>query len=433
MTAPETSRQSRAGTTPDRAGGVETPPDRRPGAGTTPDGPRGAGTAPDRIAVLAMWVAFVAWTVLFAWVHRHHLAGAWHYFMTGARLLRSDDAPGGLYLYAHHPELQIGPLAFVAALPMTWLPAQVGRVLAVVVMTALGPLALALVIRLIPAGDPRRRLTRVVPAGLLLLTVWAELGSKTGHLDDVLALLLALLAMHAVSRRRPVLAALLLAGSADCKPWALAFVAMLLALPRADWWRAGIVWVGGVLVAWLPFVLVDPATVHALADFVLPNSPASALRAIGIMSPHTPPWDRPAQILLGAGLGVVAVRRGAWPAVLVVALAVRVLLDPSVFTYYTAGLLLGAVVLDLVVSQWRLPWTTLGGFVLVYLPRYVDGPLGLHPATSGVMRATYCLSVLALVVFGRLGHPRPDTSSPDAPAPWTGARRTSTRAPAARR
>ena len=370
---------------------------------TTTTSSRLRGLTPDRAEAMVMWAVLVGWTVLFAWLHRHNLAGAWRYFMTGARLLRMDDAPGGLHLYAHHPELQIGPLAFLIALPWTWLPSGLGRWLAVLLMTAAGPVALGLAVRLVPKGDPRRRLGHVLPAGLLLLTVWTELGSKTGHLDDILALLLAVLAMNAVAARRPLLAALLLAGSADSKPWALAFVVLLLALPRGDWIRAGAVWAAAVVVAWLPFVLADPATVHALTNFVLPNSPASALRAIGVVAPHTPPWDRPVQVLLGAGLGALAVRRGRWPAVLVLALAVRVLLDPSVFTYYTAGLLLGALVVDVVVARWRFPWLTAAGFVLVYLPRYLDGPLGLHPSTSGLMRAAYCLAVIAVVLLGPLG------------------------------
>lgn len=363
---------------------------------------------PDRVAVVATWVVFLAWTLFFAWVHRHNLAGSWHYFLRGAGLLETDDAPGGLHLYATHPELQIGPLAFVATLPWTLVPTGIGRLIAVVLMTGLGLVSLALVVRLIPAADARRRLSRVVPAGLLLLTVWTELATKTGHFDDVLALVLALLAMHAVARRRPVLAALLLAGAADSKPWAIAFVALLVVLPRSDWLRAGAIWAGAVAVAWLPFVLADPHTLHAVSSFVLPNSPSSALRAIGVLSAHTPRWDRPVQMVVGAGLAALAVRRGAWPAVIVVALAVRVLLDPSVFTYYTAGLLLGAVVFDLVATSWRLPWATIAGFLLVYLPRYVDKPLDLGPSASGLLRAAYCIGVVAVVLFGRLGWTRPD-------------------------
>jgi len=365
---------------------------------TTGAGPTRRWLSPDNVSVVLTWTAFVVWTAFFAWVHRHNLAGAMHYFRTGARLMQTDDAPGGLHLYADHPELQIGPLAFLAAMPWTFLSVGAGRLVAVVVLCSLGPAALALIVRLVPVGDPRRAMRRVVPAGLLLLVVWTELAAKTGHLDDVLALLLTLLALNAAARQRPLLAALLLAGAADSKPWALAFVPILLMLPRPDWLRAAAVWVGAIAAAWLPFVLADPATVHALATFVLPNAPSSALRAIGVLSPHTPPWDRAAQIVLGATLGAVAVRRGHWPAVVVVALAVRVLLDPSVFTYYTAGLLLGAVLLDLVGTSWRLPWATMAGFVLVYLPRYVSGPLDLGAATDGVLRAAYCLGIIALVL-----------------------------------
>jgi peptidoglycan/LPS O-acetylase OafA/YrhL len=75
---------------------------------------------------------------------------------------------------------------------------------------------------------------------------------------------------------------------------------------------------------------------------------ASSLRALGVTTPNTPSWDREAQIALGCGLGVLAVLRRRWPAVLALGIGARIVLDPSVYTYYTAGFALGVLIWDLV-------------------------------------------------------------------------------------
>jgi hypothetical protein len=108
--------------------------------------------------------------------------------------------------------------------------------------------------------------------------------------------------MHAIARCRTIPAALLLAASADAKPWALAFIPLLLVLPRDRWQRAVPVWLAAVAAAWLPFVLADPQTLHA-GGFAIPNVASSSLRALGVTAASTPSWDRPVQLLLGAALG----------------------------------------------------------------------------------------------------------------------------------
>ena len=76
----------------------------------------------------------------------------------------------------------------------------------------------------------------------------------------------------------------------------------------------------------------------------------------------------------------MAVRRGRWPAVLLVAVAARILLDPGVYAYYTAGALLGTIVVDLVVTRWRVPWATATAAVLLYAARFTHEliPFSLH-------------------------------------------------------
>lgn len=102
--------------------------------------------------------------------------------------------------------------------------------------------------------------------------------------------------------------------------------------------------------AWVPFLLYDGRTLIA-ARFTIPTATSSGLRALGFTYPHTPSWDRPAQLILGCLLGMLAVTRGRRTAVIVLGTAARILLDPEVYSYYTAGILLGAVAYDLVLRS----------------------------------------------------------------------------------
>src|SRR3981081_1606911 len=72
---------------------------------------------------LVPWAAVAAWTALWAWLQSNPSGLSWHFFVSGSTLLFHGS---GLNVYAEHPELQIGPLAFVAAAPRVGRPA-VGR------------------------------------------------------------------------------------------------------------------------------------------------------------------------------------------------------------------------------------------------------------------------------------------------------------------
>jgi hypothetical protein len=336
------------------------------------------------------------WSALWAAFHAHAAGQSWHFFAEGGHLLSSGGATGGLHLYATHPALQIGPLALAVSAALNALGTGTGRVVALVAMSATGLPLLAAVWRLVPAPERLRR-GRLLAGGLLFLPVWTELTTHFGHLDDVLALCFSVAAVHAVSRRQPVWAGLALAAAADAKPWAAAFVALALALPRRDRWPALGVFVAGVAAAWLPFVVADPHTLVA-AQFMIPNDYSSALRAIGVNSAGTPWWDRPAQLALGAAVGCLAVRRGRWQAVILIVVAVRVLLDPGVYAYYTSGVLLGTLMVDLLISRWRLPWTTAIAGALLYAARFTNDlyPFTLHEL--GLLRTVFGIGVPALVL-----------------------------------
>ncbi len=304
----------------------------------------------------ALWLWLLAWAAPhFIWPHTLNLGSSWNFFPQGARQLFSER---GLHLYATAPNLQIGPLAFVVAEPLRFLGPSDGRYTAVVLMTALGPVALWLAGRLRVGGRAIDE-QRLLLAGLVLLPVWCEVATHFAHLDDVLALLFALGALLAVERGRPLAAGLLLAAAADSKPWAVAFVPLLLALAQPLRLRAALCWLGGLAVAWLPFLLADSGTLRA-ARFRIPTAASSTLHVFGVHAARTPGWDRPAQALLGVAVATAVVYRGHWPAVLLAAIAARLLLDPATKPYYTSGLVVATAVVDLWLTDRRIPWFTAG-------------------------------------------------------------------------
>ena len=343
-------------------------------------------------AVDAAWFPWV-WMALWSALQVGHTLVSWHFVATGAALLRSDSPGAGLHLYATHPQLQIGPLTFLAAAPLSGLPASLSGSVAAVVIAAAGPAMLLSLSHLphLTITDRQRGL-----AAAVLLPVWAELAVHYTHLDDALALVLLLAGMHAIARCRTIPAALLLAASADAKPWALAFIPLLLVLPRDRWQRAVLVWLAAVAAAWLPFVLADPQTLHA-GGFAIANVASSSLRALGVTGASTPSWDRPVQLLLGAALGVVAVRRGRWLVVPAVVVSVRMLLDPGAYPYYTAGLVLATVVLDVGWRRTRWPWVSMGVVLGLYAVRAM-GPLTPTNEVLGWLRLVTILCVLAVAL-----------------------------------
>lgn len=199
---------------------------------------------------------------------------------------------------------------------------------------------------------------------------------------------------------------------------------MLLALPCGQRWKALGIASGGVAAVWLPFVIADPHTLVA-ARFTIPNDHSSALRVLGVNAARTPWWDRPAQLSLGLAGGCLAVWRRRWPAVILLAVSARILLDPGVYSYYTSGALLGTVLVDLVVTRWRLPWVTVIGAALLYAARFTSEvfPFTLHEL--GVLRAVFAVGLPALVLGvpgwlmtrrpGR--HARGQEQAPAGPAP----------------
>jgi hypothetical protein len=287
---------------------------------------------------------------------------SWHFAAGGARLLFHVPFAhgGGLALFATRPNLQSGPLTFLLAEPITLFGRHNGLYPAQLVMSALGLVALLALERAAFAYRTDITASRirwtVLGGGLALLPIWTYTGVYWGHFDDILALLFTALALWAVAARKPLLVGLCLALAIDSKPWAAGFVALLPAVPGGWSWRSPRVRAIALLalvvaVFWLPFVIADGHTLSSLSGFTIPNTHDSALRALGVDDPQTPSWDRDAQILLGCVLGALAVWRRRWPAVLLVGVCARLILEPGDYPYYFLGLLLGALAWDLLAAR----------------------------------------------------------------------------------
>jgi len=354
-----------------------------------------------------VWLIFMIAGTLLAISHVGRMSGySWHYFTTGTKYLFSAS---GFQLYHVHPELQIGPLAFVVASPfILLLPSKVGEVLAMGVMMALALVLLGEIQKLGARHVPTRR-TLFLFIGLAVLVVWTEMSVRFGHLDDAFAIVLSVSALRTAKESRWVWTAIFLAAAVDFKPWAVAFLPILILLPSRRWLPAFALVVVGVAIVWGPFLVAAPSSVAA-GSFTIPNAPDSALRALGISNARTPTWCRPAQILLGALLALLLIARRRWAGVILMVIAVRVLLDPATKVYYDAGLIAGTAVVDLIVAAGVIPWLTTAVTLLIYLPGYV---LPAAATLRGDLRA-WCL--LGLIVTLPLLRRNAAMAWPDTPA-----------------
>lgn len=346
-----------------------------------------------------VWVALAGWALLLAAVHLPQLSGAWGYTQTGTELLVRGGPGGGLSLYSRHPELQMGPLTFAAGAVVLAFPAALRSAVLWAVMTAVGMVLVAAVARLGRTWRAPARLGRrtVAVGGAAVLAAWSVLAIPGGHLDDVLALGFTVAATAARRQGRWELAALLLAAAVDSKPWAIAFVPLLVDIhrPVRGQVRTAVVFSAAVAAVWAPFLLAD-RNLSALSGLRIPNAADSALRVLGYGGPLTPAWDRPAEFAGGIAVGLVAVVRGRPGGVLLAGLGVRLLLDPGTHTYYTAGLLLAAFVFDLISTTWTVPWATLIGFLLLFVPHLVLAQPGLADV-RGWLRAAATVGSILLV------------------------------------
>lgn len=360
--------------------------------------------------------------ILWAWAsywfaQRAFLSGGdWHYFVEGSKLLVGLNPtgfaePGGLHLFANYPELHMGPLSIVLAGLFALGPGD-GRIAAEAGMLALGPVIVLLLERAAVAARGLRSAVdddllpfATLTGGLILIRAWVEVAGPVAHLDDVLVIAAATVAVWCGATRHPLLAGAAFGLAVAGKTSGILLLPLLACFPRGAAIRAGAVGFGIALVAWLPFVLGDSGTMTAL-QVDQANDAASGLRALGIDTATTPDWVRPAQILAGLTLGGLAVLRGRWAAALLLAVGARLALDPAVFPYYMPGLVMAALAWDLVGARRPVPIWTLGAFFALHtLPQ-----TAASPEVQGFARVGIVLAALALLL------PRPRPGGSPAPA-----------------
>jgi hypothetical protein len=358
---------------------------------------------------LALWTAIAALRV---WPTS---ALSWHFFGDGGTALFGSS---GLHLYANNPGYQIGPIAFVISGALGVLGTTGARITAQVLMTIAGPLCITW---LVPVLPPRLRGRRVVLALIVMVPGWVILSVRWSHLDDVLAMAFTTLALRAILERRAIWAGIALALAAASKPWAIDFAPLLLILERRAWRPAAIALVGGLAVTWGPFIFSAPGTLHALQPNVL-LAPGSGLYALGFRGQIVPAWDRSVAFVVAIGAATMAVLRGRWAGVIIIAVAVRIALDPQNNAYYIGSVATAAVVYDLFGTEWRGPWLTLVSSAVFWQPFTADWNHRLttttgyahwwfsHLGAVGWIHLAWCVGVIALVLFG----PRPPAAHPEA-------------------
>lgn len=382
--------------------------------------PRPPGEHGGRHALLVVaLVLWAAWCAAGSWSPS---GLSWHYFADAGHALTHGS---GLAVYVDQPTLQVGPLAIVVAAGFDALGADAGLRVAQVVMAAVGPLLLLL---LAPQASGRRSWLRLLVAGALVVPAWTVLAVRWGHLDDVLAMAGGVIALAAAGRRRPGVASAGIAAAVAAKPWAVGFAPILLAPGLGGWPTLAGAGVAGVA-PWLPFVMAEPGTLEALRPPV-PLIPGSGLHTLGVRGRFVPDWGRTMQLVGLTLAGLLAALRERWAGVLLVALAVRIALDPQDNPYYVGSAVLAAAAYDLVGRRGLLPWATVATYAALWQPftadyaRRLETSSGLahwwyaHPTSVGWIHLGWAVGMLLLVFLGpRTG---PDEAE-DPPAPTEGA------------
>lgn len=375
------------------------------------------------IVVRAVRARTIIWLFVLAAVAARYVGrsdGDWEEIFDATGLLFGvhgpiHHLPGGLHLYASYPEFQFGPLALIAAVPL-WAAGWSARWLAAVTMLGIGWASLVLIDRAASgtggiAGTDvgAARPARVEPAelgrlvgGVVAAVAWVPLAARYLHIDDALAVLAIVGAVVAIRCERGVLAGLLVGAAIGCKPWAAPMMPMLAGLPRTQWRRAGAAAVAATAAVWLPFLIAAPSMVRAGSPQV-DVSDASVLRLFGVPGGIGPGWVRPVQLVVAGMCATVAATRGRWTGVALVVLAVRILVDPGTFEYYTSALVVAALVWDTVARSSAVPVATVCAALALDLAEVV-----VASATArAVLRLGAVLGLVGWVTCAPIRRPRP--------------------------
>lgn len=355
-------------------------------------------------------------------------ATGWSYFVDASDLLfgrmRDDlNGPGGLHLYASHPELQFGSPAIVVATPFVRLGPTFGPVVVMMVLSGLGLLALRMAERaavVTMSSHVQSIQATTLVGGVVFVALFSNVAGRSAHLDDVLALTATAVALHALVTNRRWIPAVAIGLAAATKPWAITF-APLCALRGPLRLRRLALFGACAALPWLPFVLAEPDTVRALSEFTNANAPESALRRLGVTAARTPRWDRMAQLVIGTVGAALVARRHNWAAVPLVGIAVRLALDSEVHHYYTAGLVFAALIWDLHTRPGRFPYATVAAATLELVrpplvPAAISGGWRLAITAGAIVYAFVIPQRSSITVPPTKPPVRSDIEGADAPA-----------------
>lgn len=315
----------------------------------------------------------------------------WPLFVWGSQLLFGDHpswatSPGGVHIFANY-HVQIGPLTLVVVTPLRLLGLKASRIAAMVVMAAFGPILVSVLERASArvhgaSDDRRRREYAVLVGGIPVMVAWGAIVNVL-HLDDALTLLFVSCALLAIAANRPRLAGALLGLGVASKLWGVVLIPLVLAFKGRDRLRAVVALCVSTATWWLPFLLGDRGTLTAFRGANVPGVELNGGRIavfgnslfglFGLANQLSPSWARPVQITVAIGIGVAAALAGRWPAVGLIGITTRVALDPLVFRYYCAGLVVAAFAWELLRTRRPTPVLT---YLLLGLSYFATDPGG---------------------------------------------------------
>jgi hypothetical protein len=337
---------------------------------------------PPALAVLVgLVVAAVVSATLFAPSH----TGDLDFFVDAYRGMVGDE---GLRVYAERPNIQSGPIALLSI----GLLADIGDWSFPFAVALLYVAAIATLFRMDAARD---RGPLVLGLGGLISLAWWRTFAFQGHLDDAATIALAVIAVAAVERRRHCSAAVALGVALAIKPWAVFLLPVL--MRPTDSWRRRVALpcislsIGAI--TWAPFLLASGDTIGGAKPSVW-VAPDSVFRLLTGEGSTMPTWLRLAQLTCCAGAVAWVTLRGHVASALLLGVSVRLLFDGGTWPYYTAGLMMGALLWDVLESDYRIPWATIAATALLPKPTWIE------PAeVRALMRLVACLGSIALVLW----------------------------------
>jgi hypothetical protein len=361
------------------------------------------------------WWILAGAALLFSLRAIGHGHGDWDFFVAAGRRLLGEpvagwSGPGGLHLYATSPDVVTGPLTLLGVRAVALAGGDAGYAVGVVATNLLAVVGIAAVERAAALTGRARPATTLV-GGIVVLVAWSELAAY-GHVDDAVALVAVTVALWAIARGEPAVIGLALGIAVASKQWGVMFLPLALAVPGRDRLRSAGVALAVSALAWLPFVFVAPSMLEqrGLSQIVADDS---VFAVFDYPRLEGPTWVRVAQLAVGLVLVGLCVWRHRWAAAILVAVAARVALDPATWSYYTAGVVLGAFAWDALGTRRVLPaWTIVEFLLLSEATVLVD-----DPTLRGVLRLLACATALGALVLprepararstGRAGPPQP--------------------------